>query len=500
MPHHNHVSSRVNHHSAPLYEGLRSYERRNHISLHVPGHKDGRVFDGQAKEHFSDILKIDATHLKGIDDLHHPQTFIAEAQRMAADAFGADSTYFLVGGSTVGNMAAALTTCRPGDKILVQRSMHKSVFHGLLLAGARPVYVNPSIEAETNTAKMPANRFWEEALQQHPDVKAVWVTNPNYYGMGQKLDFLARLCHQMNIPLLVDEAHGAHFGLTEKVPPSALSQGADLVVQSTHKTLPAMTMASMLHIQGKRISPDRTAQILSMIHSTSPSFPLLASLDTARRYYMTQGQKQLSDTVKRLEQAREKLNHELQTLTIWNGSRGVDYRDPLKWILSSKNRTITGFDLSDLCYEENCSAEISDPQNVCFLFSISESLEHIQSVVDAVKKVDKKIQTLHGSPRTPITQLTLFEREGHVYEPELSLLDAYHAPHKRVDLWTAAGEICGETILPYPPGIPLLTPGERIREEHISTLDALKRMGAYFQKPSDSTLQTVSVLSNDPQV
>ncbi|MFD1706613.1 aminotransferase class I/II-fold pyridoxal phosphate-dependent enzyme [Siminovitchia sediminis] len=483
----------MDHTKAPLYEALCKYEKANHTSLHVPGHKDGRVFDLEAQRHFSEILKIDATCSNGIDDLHQPKDSIKEAQDLAANAFGADQTFFLVGGSTIGNLGIALTLCKPGDKVLVQRNMHKSVFNGLLLAGAQPVYISPAIESETKAAMVSDLHYIEEALKEDPDIKGVWVTNPNYYGMSQDLKRISEACRQAGVPLVVDEAHGAHFGQAEEVPPSALSMGANLVIQSTHKMLTALHMSSMLHVKGDLVDLERLERVLGMIQSTSPSYLLLGSLDLARRYLVVHGRNQMRDTVKRLEKRRVELSSELQSLTIWAGSPEVQYRDPLKWIIASKNEGVSGYQLLDLFHEEGAVAEISDPRNIVFLFSLNENEADIEKVVRAITAVDQRIQIEPAHSRKK-AEVSMFDEEGTLSAPELSLQDAFNRPRRKVKLDDAAGLLCGETVLPYPPGIPLLNPGEKITERHIETIKQLHEMGAYFQSPSDLTMDTLYVI------
>ena len=490
-----HKHLQIDHSRAPIYEALCQYEEDNRTSMHVPGHKDGRVFDNQGDNHFANVLKIDATHSVGIDDLHQPTDFIAEGQELAADAFGADHTFFLVGGSTIGNLSIALTLCSPGDKILVQRNMHKSVFHGLLLAGAQPVYIAPAIESTTKVAKVSAVSYIEEALEQHPDVKGVWITNPNYYGMSQDITRLVELCEAQGVPLVVDEAHGAHFGHAEELPPSALSQGANIVVQSTHKMLTAMTMASMLHIKGDVVPYRRMKQILGMVQSTSPSYPLLASLDLSRRYLVQEGRAQIKTTVQRLENRRKALEAELSALTIWDGSEEVDRRDPLKWIVSCRDESVSGYQLLDLFYEEDCTAEISDPRNIVFLFSLNEEEVDIDQVVRAVKAVDRRIMEETIGAETVDQDMVLFKEEGSLSYQQISLQEAFHQQHEQVALEETVGRICGETVLPYPPGIPLLTPGEEITAEHVNTIQKLNKVGAYFQSPSDTTMETLTVIA-----
>lgn len=483
----------LDHSEAPLYESLCEYEESKRASMHVPGHKDGRVFDQAGLDRFLDVLKIDVTATKGIDDLHHPADVIAQAQRLAADAFGADETKFLVGGSTVGNLAAALTVCSPGNKILVQRNMHKSVFNGLLLAGAKPIYIAPAIEQETKTAMVCDLGFIEKAMEEHPDIKGVWVTNPSYYGMSRNLAHLAKKCHSAGIPLIVDEAHGAHFGQSEAVPPSALSQGADMVIQSTHKMLTSLHMSSMVHVKGDLINRTRLSRVLGMIQSTSPSYVLLGSLDLARRYLVENGRQQLGQTAKRLEERRRSLSPQLSALTIWGGSDQVEYHDPLKWIIASKDGSLSGYELMDILHAQGATAEISDPRNLVFLFSINEDDMDIERVVKTIQAADKEITTraLSGGIKA---EPKLFEPEGTIYEPEMSLHDAFYMLTKKVNLDEAEGELCAETVLPYPPGIPLLNPGEKIKREDIETMKQLHGMGAYFQNPSDSTMQTISII------
>ncbi|MED0675167.1 aminotransferase class I/II-fold pyridoxal phosphate-dependent enzyme [Aneurinibacillus thermoaerophilus] len=486
----------MNHTIAPLYAALCAYERNRHISLHVPGHKDGNVFDKEADNHFYSILKIDATEVSGLDDLHHPAEVIAEAQEMAADAFGAAETFFLIGGSTAGNLAAALTLCAPGDTILVQRNAHKSIFNGLLLAGARPVFITPYTEPDTQVATGISATHVKVALKKYPSAKAVWITNPNYYGMGQNVAEIAEACHQAGIPLIVDEAHGAHFSQALNVPDSALKAGADLVVQSTHKMLPAMTMASMLHIQGTRIPREKLKRVLSMIQSSSPSYPLMASLDVARRYLVTKGRKQLVATVEKLEQARLDLTRKLEYLFIWSEIDGktVYTRDPLKWVLTSRHFNVTGYQLLEWLEEMGIVAEMADLRNVVLVFPIHNEVTQIEKVINAVLQLEKKLANMPGERRTRNRTNAFFTRPGRLVEPSISLQEAFHFHKKRVPLEQAIGWCSAEMVIPYPPGVPLLVPGEKITEEHVNIIQEIKWAGGYFQGTSDETVEGIFVL------
>ncbi|MCI1695358.1 aminotransferase class I/II-fold pyridoxal phosphate-dependent enzyme [Aneurinibacillus aneurinilyticus] len=495
----------MNHKEAPLYEALCMYEENCHQSLHVPGHKDGNTFDGEAMLHFHSILKVDATEINGLDDLHHPTGVIARAQELAADAFGAEHTFFLIGGSTAGNLAAALTLCNPGDVILVQRNAHKSVFNGLMLAGAQPVYVLPDIEPDTQVAAGINPEHLQIALCKYPQAKAAWITNPNYYGMGQNVAELANICHQAGIPLIVDEAHGAHFGQADVVPSSSLQAGADLVIQSTHKMLTAMTMASMLHVQGTLIPREKLAGVLAMVQSSSPSYPLMASLDVSRRHLVIQGRTQLSYTVEKLERYRIDVAKELQHLSIWEQANDktacVHNRDPLKWVLKSKHSSITGYQLLEYLQDKGCVAEMADVRNVVLVFSIDARDEDIERMVSIIRKIDEEIgeHRLAGdrAQADDTWDITgMLSGVQSFIEPAIPLREAFYKKSEEVTLQEAIGRCSAEMIIPYPPGIPLLTPGEIITSAHIEAIRRIKRAGGYFQGASDEKLEKMFVLVN----
>ncbi|WP_411344557.1 aminotransferase class I/II-fold pyridoxal phosphate-dependent enzyme [Paenibacillus sp. WLX1005] len=314
---------------APLYERLVQYAQSGQHSYHVPGHKNGAAYvesssefveaipllsesdtslvnqlhlDGELHagrelddvtergydleydmEYLHHILKIDVTEIEGTDDLHHPEGVIQEGQKLAARCFGAEETHWLIGGSTVGNLAVLLTVCtHPNDLILVQRNVHKSVIHGLMMAGAQAIFLTPELDIQSGLAVIPSFKSIKLALQKYPQARGVLLTSPNYYGMGRDLTDIAKLCHEYGVPLLIDEAHGAHYGHHPRFPQSALAAGADAVVQSTHKMLTAMTMGAMLHVQGELLNRSLLKQRLTMIQSSSPSYPLMASLDLSR--------------------------------------------------------------------------------------------------------------------------------------------------------------------------------------------------------------------------
>lgn len=279
---------------APVYEMLEQYRHKGNISYHVPGHKNGEAYrsavSAKSAGYLTEVMRYDVTEITGTDDLHHPEGVIREAQELAADCYGAEESYMLVGGSTAGNLALILTVCaEPGSLLILQRNVHKSVIHGLMLAGARAVFLEPQIDPGSGLAVAPSAETVQAALAAYPEAAGVLVTMPNYYGMGSDLAPLAQACHACCVPLLVDEAHGAHYGQHPALPAGALAQGADGVVQSTHKMLTALTMGAMLHVQGPWLDRALLRQRLAMVQSSSPSYPVMASLDLARRLLHSQG-------------------------------------------------------------------------------------------------------------------------------------------------------------------------------------------------------------------
>ncbi len=280
-------------HRAPLYEAVIAHASKGAVSFHVPGHKSAKGAAGAGSDTLSGVMSIDFTEIAGLDDLHHPQGAIMEAQQLAAQCFGADATFFLVGGSTVGNMAMILSVCEPGELLLVQRNVHKSVIHGLMLAGARAVFLPPRRDTQTVQLVGVEPEAVSKALDLYPEAKGILVSNPNYYGLGMELKQLAELAHRHDKPLLVDEAHGAHYGFHPLLPASAISCGADVVVQSTHKMLSAMTMGAMLHVKGNRVEQGLLRQRLVMLQSSSPSYPIMASLDLSRMQMHTAGRESI---------------------------------------------------------------------------------------------------------------------------------------------------------------------------------------------------------------
>ncbi|MBD3922836.1 aminotransferase class I/II-fold pyridoxal phosphate-dependent enzyme [Paenibacillus sp. PR3] len=515
---------------APLYECLTTHEASNPVSFHVPGHRNGRAWRAgtdeqgirrERLERFGGVLSIDVTEISATDDLHAPENAIADAQRLAAGVFGADETMLLVGGSTAGNIAMILTVCEPGALILVQRNVHKSVLNGLRLAGARAVFMQPAYEPGEGTVLVPSLETVEQALKRYPDARAVMLSTPNYYGRGVSIKSYADLAHAYGIPLLVDEAHGAHYGLHGAFPVSAISEGADAVVQSTHKTLPAMTMGAMLHVRERYMDMDRLRDMLAVVQSSSPSFPIMASLDIARAMIEEEGSVLFEPGLKQAEQFRLEIgrrNGRLIVSTIDNGqardiaAKTDDYGpqwtgdvriDPLRVLLRDKLGLASGYELLRMLEGHGCWAEMADECRVLLLFGPFVGVDETKRLLDACEAIERKLEIRNANydeDREESRQQVVDKQD----EADWMISDPILFSTKRmnrdmitvVPLLSAAGCISAETIIPYPPGIPLVYAGERLKHSIVTRLSKLAEMGAKCQGASDPTLQTIRIMEH----
>lgn len=473
---------------APLYEALRARSRLGETSCHVPGHKFGSGLEPEEKQVFQSVMEIDYTEIEGLDDLHHPEGVILEAERLAADCFGAEESLFLTGGSTAGNLAAIMAVCSRGDLLLVQRNAHKSVIHGLMLAGARAVFLTPETDEETGIAAGVSLGLLEAALERYPSAKGVFLTNPNYYGMGVDLAGYAELVHSHRLSLLVDEAHGAHFGFHPGVPPSALSRGADVVVQSTHKMLTAMTMGAMLHVQGRRVDREKLKRRLSMLQSSSPSYPLMASLDLARRRAAVSGERLLAEGlewIRSLKQALQRLRW-IGFVDTEGRHPAYDYLDPFKLTLYDRSESLSGFRLLEELGRRGIVAEMADDRHVVLALSLASRKRDTDRLATALLSLDNDIHRRNGEGK-PLpgvrSRITASFDSGGISEPVLMDPDGGtdRCETVRVPLELAAGHEAAESVIPYPPGIPLLFPGETVRPEVIRQIAGLAQAGARFQ-------------------
>ncbi|GAB7387241.1 aminotransferase class I/II-fold pyridoxal phosphate-dependent enzyme [Bacillaceae bacterium] len=477
---------------APLFEALVRHVKGGPTPFHVPGHKMGNAFPCEARAFFQSLLPLDLTEISGLDDLHQPESVIKEAQELAAQAFGAEETHFLVGGSTVGNLALMMTVCQPGDKIIVQRNAHKSVFHGIVLARANPLFVEPRYDRDWQVAAGVEPSRLAEMLAEHPDAKAVFLTDPNYYGIGTDIARIAEICHERDIPLLVDQAHGAHYGFLPELPRSAMQCGADAAVQSTHKMLTAMTMGSMLHVQGTRIDRGRLKRMLTLLQSSSPSYPLLASLDLARKFIVTEGRERLREAIRLAAGGRETIAAQFPWLDVLSPAacRSGATCDPLKLVLHVRGDGWNGYRLQTALEQRRIYPEMADPFNVVLALSPGTKESDFRALTDALAEIGGKRSGKRAAGGNRFGEETEASAEALAEVPflafaapalQMPLHEVWQRPLEQVALDRAPGRICGEFVIPYPPGIPLLLMGETITAAHVDLLKRLRAAGARFQ-------------------
>ncbi|MRX72931.1 aminotransferase class I/II-fold pyridoxal phosphate-dependent enzyme [Bacillus lacus] len=457
----------------PIYTSLVEHAKKGIVSLHVPGHHQGIVFPADAFVTFKDILKIDVTELSGLDDLHEPEGIIQEAQQLASEFFGVQQTYFLVNGSTVGNIAGILSLSQAGEQVLVQRNCHKSILNGLELAGAQPIFLEPCLDEELKVASHVPLTTIEKALEQYPEAKALILTNPTYYGTSADLTAVVEAAHKKEIPVLVDEAHGAHFAVGAPFPRSAVESGADIVVQSAHKTLPAMTMGSYLHYNSVLADQNKLTRTLAMLQSSSPSYPIMASLDIARAYLQ---ELRNEDRGRAIEDAVKAFHEELNRIpgikTVISNNKEMSH-DPLKVSVQS-TEGLTGYELQALFEQAGIYGELSDYANFLMVLPL------------AVQNPPYKELLLLEQLLKQYTHKQAVEQK---VEGNADAIKSLPYSYDQLKKWSievvpaaeSIGRINAQQITPYPPGIPLLMTGEPISLSHIQQMEKLLAAGAKLQ-------------------
>ncbi len=477
--------------SMPLVEALIKHKRINATPFHMPGHKKGRGVQPKfARLMNTDLFSVDLTELPGLDNLHNPTGPILNAQQNAARLFGADRTFYLVNGTTVGIHAAVLTVCRQ-EEILLPRDVHLSVIGSCILAGCRPRYLPVTLDQEFFVPYPPKAEDVASALQKNRGIKAVFQTYPSYYGLAGDLAEIAKAAHRLNIPLIADEAHGAHFKFSERTPAPALELGADISIQSTHKTLGALTQASMLHIRSVLVDYREVARHLGILQSTSPSYLLMASLDAAVGHIESSGKAVVEKVVDIALRARERINSIPGLRCLGediSGKQGIGAYDPTKLYISVRELGLTGYQVADKLFKRHrIGVELSDQFNILCMFSIGNTSEDADRLVSALAEIAgkrrfKSKKTSWFPPKLPLPPAVLTPRE------------AWFSTRKAVALENAVGEVAAEIIAPYPPGVPLVCPGEIVSYEVYKMLQELKAHSVRFHGPADPGLETVTVV------
>ncbi len=489
----------LNQNQTPILDALKTNSTRPHAPFYMPGHKQGKGISQPLADLLGKaVFHADLTELGDLDNLFAPQGVIQEAQQLAAEAFGGSQTWFLVNGSTCGIGAAILATCGTGDKIILPRNVHSSAIAGLILSGAVPIFLNPEYDSVLDIAHSITPTAVEFALQLHPDAKAVLTVYPTYYGVCGDLRAIANITHQYNIPLLVDEAHGAHFSFHPELPTPALAAGADLTVQSIHKVLGAMTQASMLHIQGNRIDSDRISKALQLLQSTSPSYILLASLDAARQQMALHGKMLMSHTLQLAQEATTKIS-QIPGLSVLSPpfqgvSPGFVALDKTRLTVTVSHLGLTGFAADEILDEKFAvTAEFPSQQHLTFIISLGNTAADIQQLVQSFTILAKENRPTSATIENYIWQEIAETPNTNLY---LSPREAYFAVSETLPLAKTCDRICAEIVCPYPPGIPVLMPGELVTKPVLDYLQQIQAMGGLISGCNDINLQTLKVVKS----
>ncbi|MBV7509567.1 aminotransferase class I/II-fold pyridoxal phosphate-dependent enzyme [Bacillus sp. sid0103] len=483
----------VNQFETPLFTALKKHAEKNPIQFHIPGHKKGNGMDPEFREFIGEnALSIDLINIAPLDDLHLPKGIIKQSQELAAEAFGADYTFFSVQGTSGAIMAMIMSVCVPGDKILVPRNVHKSIMSAIVFSGAVPIFIHPEVDAHFGISHGITPDSIERALVLHPDTKAVLVINPTYYGVSGDLRKIVKIAHSRNIPVLVDEAHGAHIHFHQELPLSAMEAGADLAATSVHKLGGSLTQSSILNLRSNLVSSKRVQSVFSMLTTTSTSYLLLASLDVARKSLATEGQALLEDTIRKAEETRSKIN-EIDHLYCMGRevleSRAAVAMDPTKLLISVKELGITGYEVEKwLRNKFNIEVELSDLYNILCIVSPGDSEEDLMTLVQALSQLSLEYKNQTDT-----------NVDSSVLLPEIPLLaltprDAFYEDTEVIPFEQSAGRIIAEFVMVYPPGIPIFIPGEIITEDNIIYTRKNIEAGLPVQGAEDDELNTIRVI------
>lgn len=473
---------------APIYEALQTFRHMRVVPFDVPGHKHGRgnpeltAFLGQQ------CVGVDVNSMKPLDNLCHPISVIREAEMLTAEAFGAANAFLMVGGTTSSVQSMVLSVCKRGDKIILPRNVHRSVINALVLCGAVPVYVNPEVDVRLGISLGMQREQVAKAIEKHPDAVAVLVNNPTYYGICSDLRAIVKMAHDAGMYCLADEAHGTHFYFGEDMPVSAMAAGADLAAVSMHKSGGSLTQSSLL-LTGPNINAGHVRQIINLTQTTSGSYLLMSSLDISRRNLALRGREVFAKVVSMAEYAREEINaiggYYAFGKELVNGNSVFDF-DPTKLSVHTRDIGLAGIEVYDILRDEyDIQIEFGDIGNILAYLSIGDRPQDLERLVSALAEIYRRYQRDSSS---------LLSQEYIDPEVVISPQEAFYANKKSIPLEQSAGCVCSEFVMCYPPGIPILAPGERITKEILDYIQYAKQKGCSMTGPEDPEILHINVL------
>jgi lysine decarboxylase len=482
---------------APYLDALVEYANRRPARLHVPGHKGGAGADPQLVAAFGErALQLDIPALTyGIDAGPSPTPFEL-AQRLAAEAWGAARCWFLINGASQGNLAAGLAMAHYGDAIVVQRNAHSSTIDALILSGMRPTFVAPEVDPELGIAHCLLPEKLDRALSRTPDAVAAWVVSPTYFGAVADVRALAEVTHGHDLPLIVDEAWGAHMAFHDALPEHAIAAGADLVIASTHKIVGSLTQSALLHLGPEsRLDADVVDRSVTLVESTSPSSLLSGSLDAARRYAATRGQELLTETIAAVARAREEIRA-IDGLDVLDerfvGRAGVAGYDPLRLAIDVRALAVSGYQLWPLLREiDDINLELYGQNVVVAVFGLGErAVPEAERLVGALRKAVARVGL------APEQEVSHFAAPPPWGELAMTPRDAYLGRQRAVPVAEAVGRVAAESLATYPPGVPNVLPGEILTAETLTYIQHTLELGGSVRGASDRLLRSVRVVED----
>lgn len=473
---------------APIYEALERFKRMRVVPFDVPGHKRGRGNPELVELLGEGCVSIDVNSMKPLDNLCHPISVIKEAEELAAEAFGAANAFLMVGGTTSAVQSMVLTACKRGDKIILPRNVHRSVINALVLCGAKPVYVNPDMGHKLGIALGMKVSQVEQAIAEHPDAVAILVNNPTYYGICSNLKAIVDLAHRHNMLALADEAHGTHFYFGEDMPISAMAAGADMASVSMHKSGGSLTQSSFLLI-GSNVSEGYTRQIINLTQTTSGSYLLLSSLDISRRNLALRGREEFAKVRALAQYARSEINaiggYYAYCREIINDNSIYDF-DVTKLSVHTLDIGLAGIEVYDILRDEyDIQIEFGDIGNILAYISIGDRRQDIERLVSALAEIKRRYQKDKAGMLTQ-----------EYIDPQVVVTpqEAFYAEKESLPIRETAGRVCSEFVMCYPPGIPILAPGEKITQGILEYIEYAKMKGCSMTGPEDPDIGHLNVL------
>ena len=475
---------------APIYEALEAFKKKRVVPFDVPGHKRGRGNPELVQLLGEKCVSLDVNSMKPLDNLCHPVSVIKEAEELAAEAFGAAGAYLMVGGTTSAVQTMILSVCRAGDKIILPRNVHKSVINAMVLCGAVPVYVNPDVNQKLGISLGMEVDKVRQAIEDNPDAVAVFVNNPTYYGICSDIKTIVELAHARGMKVLADEAHGTHLYFGKNLPVSAMEAGADLAAVSMHKSGGSLTQSSLL-LLNKGVNADYVRQIINLTQTTSASYLLLSSLDISRRNLALNGKEIFKKVTDMAQYARDEINaigdYYAYSREIVNGDSVFDF-DVTKLSIHTLDIGLAGIEVYDILRDEyDIQVEFGDLGNILAYVSVGDRVRDLERLVSALQEIRRRFKRGRGG---------MLSQEYISPQVAATPQEAFYAEKESLPLKESAGRVCSEFVMCYPPGIPILAPGERITPGILEYIDYAKEKGCSLTGPEDLEINRLNVLKN----